>query len=176
MEVVEASQIRLESVMDPIDMKMFGIMAAIGKIELDNIRERTSMGKRGAAKQGRIPNGRVPYGYRIGEDGKPEIVEEEGEIVRWIYRQYVREGLGASLIAKQLHRNGVLTSNFGTRWHEAQIHRLLARESYKAWGGTTGLGAPLWTVTGGSMSEKATSGSVSRSHRSWMSRHGNWHS
>ena len=36
MEVVEAHQIRLEAVMDAIDMKTFGLMAAIGKIELDN--------------------------------------------------------------------------------------------------------------------------------------------
>ena len=28
-------------------------MAAVGKIELDNFRERSSMGKRGSAKQGR---------------------------------------------------------------------------------------------------------------------------
>ena len=55
MEVIEAYQIDLEAVLDAIDMKTFGLMAAIGKIELDNFRERASMGKRGAAKQGRIP-------------------------------------------------------------------------------------------------------------------------
>ena len=70
MEVVEAYQTRLEAVMDSIDMKTFGLMAAIGKIELDNFRERASMGKRGKAKQGWMPNGSVPYGYRIGEDGR----------------------------------------------------------------------------------------------------------
>ena len=55
MKVVEAHQIRLEAVMDAIDMKTIGPMAAIGKIELDNFRERSTMGKRGAAKQGRVP-------------------------------------------------------------------------------------------------------------------------
>ncbi|MCY3881237.1 MAG: recombinase family protein, partial [Chloroflexi bacterium] len=55
MEVVEAHRIDIEAVMDAIDMKTFGLMAAIGKIELDNFRERASMGKRGAAKRGRIP-------------------------------------------------------------------------------------------------------------------------
>ena len=59
MEVVEAHQIRLEAVMDAIDMKTFGLMAAIGKIELDNFRERSSLGKRGTAKQGRIPSGGI---------------------------------------------------------------------------------------------------------------------
>ena len=74
MEVVEAHQIRLEAVMDAIDMKTFGLMAAIGKIELDNFRERSAMGKRGMAKQGRVPTGGLPYGYRIGDDGRPEVL------------------------------------------------------------------------------------------------------
>ena len=64
MEVVEAYHINLEAVMDAIDMKTFGLMAAIGKIELDNFRERTTMGKRGSAKRGRVPAGAPPYGYR----------------------------------------------------------------------------------------------------------------
>ena len=82
MEVVEARQIQLEAVMDAIDMKTFGLMAAIGKIELDNFRERATMGKRGSAKQGRMPAGAAPYGYRTGDDGKPEIYEPEAEVVR----------------------------------------------------------------------------------------------
>ena len=60
MEVVEAQQIRLEAVMDAIDMKTFGLMAAIGKIELDNLRERSTMGKRGATKQGRSAHRQTP--------------------------------------------------------------------------------------------------------------------
>ena len=84
MEVVEAHQIRLEAVLDAIDMKTFGLMAAIGKIELDNFRERSTMGKRGTAKQGRVPTGGLPYGYRIGDDGRPEVVEEQAEVVRRI--------------------------------------------------------------------------------------------
>ena len=139
MEVVETYEIDLKAVKDTIDKNTFAIMAIVGKIELDNFRERASMGKRGAAKQGRIPTGKVPFGYRIGADGKPEIVEEEAEVVRWIFRQYVREGLGSSLIVKELERNGVPTSKLGRRWHEAQVHRLLAREAYKGewWYGRT---------------------------------------
>ena len=76
MEVVEAHRIGLEGVMDAIDMKTFGLMAAIGKIELDNFRERASMGKRGAAKQGRIPVSNVPDGYCVRDDGTPAVDEE----------------------------------------------------------------------------------------------------
>ena len=100
LEVVEARQIRLEAVMDSIDMAIFGLMAAVGKMELDNFRERASMGKRGKAKQGRMPNGSVPYGYRTGADGKPEIHEPEAEVVRRIFRQYVHEGMVGMAITR----------------------------------------------------------------------------
>ena len=28
------------------------------------------------------------YGYRKGEDGQPEIIPEQAEIVRWLYERY----------------------------------------------------------------------------------------
>ena len=131
MEVVEAHQIRLEAVMDAIDMKTFGLMAAIGKIELDNFRERATMGKRGTAKQGRMPIGSIPYGYSIGEDGKPEIYEPEAEVVRRIFHQYVHEGVNVPSIARQLTQDDADTRNPGSRWHKAYITYLLGREVYK---------------------------------------------
>ena len=106
MEVVEAHQIRLEAVLDAIDMKTFGLMAAIGKIELDNFRERSTMGKRGTAKQGRVPTGGVPYGYRIGDDGRFEVVEEQAEVVRRIFRMYVDERNGVLLDCRAADRRG----------------------------------------------------------------------
>ena len=131
MEVVEASHVNLEAVMDSIDMKTFGLMAAIGKIELDNFRERSSMGKRGTAKAGRIPVSNVPYGYRVGEGGRPEIVEEEAEVVRRIYRWCVDEGLGATVIRNRLTAEGAPLGRAGKRWWDGQIHRLLTNETYK---------------------------------------------
>ncbi len=131
MEVVEAHHINLEAVMDSIDMKTFGLMAAIGKIELDNFRERASMGKRGTAKQGRIPISNVPYGYRVGENGRPEIVEEEAEVVRRIFNWCVHEGLGARVIGQRLMAEDIPLGREGKRWWDGQIHRILTNETYK---------------------------------------------
>ena len=131
MEVVEASHVNLEAVMDSIDMKTFGLMAAIGKIELDSFRERSSMGKRGAAKMGRIPVSNVPYGYRVGENSRPEIVEEEAEVVRRIYRWCVHEGLGATVIRHRLTAEDTPQGRAGKRWWDGQIHRILTNETYK---------------------------------------------
>lgn len=131
MEVLEAHDIGLESVMDAIDMKYFGIVAAIGKIELDNLRERSSLGKRGAAKLGRVPTGSIPYGYRIGADGRPEVEEAEAAVVQRIFRHYVHEGLGAPTIAWQLTDDGIPTRRSGRRWQASYVHRLLGSEAYK---------------------------------------------
>lgn len=116
MEVIEAYRINLEAVMDAIDMKTFGLMAAVGKIALDDFRERSSMGRRGSVKQGCIPIGNVPYGYRVGEDDRPEVVESEAEIVRHVYRLYVGDGKGAPAITKQLNADGVPVAREGKRW------------------------------------------------------------
>ncbi len=131
MEVVEAYQVRLESVMDAIDMKTFGLMAAIGKIELDNFRERATMGKRGAAKQGRIPSGKIAYGYRVASGGIAEVYEPQAEVVRRMFHAYVHEGKGAKRIAWDLTDEGVPTFNGGTLWHEQTVHRMLSNSVYK---------------------------------------------
>ena len=130
MEVVEAHQIRLEAVMDAIDMKTFGLMAAIGKIELDNFRERSTMGKRGTAKQGRVPTGGLPYGYRIGDDGRPEVVEEQAEVVRRIFDMYVNEGMGSPSIAVRLTDEGIPTQTGKLLWRQSHIHYVLANATY----------------------------------------------
>jgi len=146
MEVVEAHQIRLEAVMDAIDMKTFGLMAAIGKIELDNFRERATMGKRGSAKQGRMPAGAPPYGYRTGDDGRPEIYEPEAEIVRRIFHMYVHEDMTGTAIIRQLTRDGAPLRNPGSRWHKAYVSDILRREVYR---GTWHYGRARWVITEG---------------------------
>ena len=94
------------------------------------------MGKRGAAKQGKIPAGNLAYGYRVGGDGKPEIDPVKGPIVQRIYREYVEEEMGAYRIANQLTMEGVPLakgSQWGS-WSVSQILRILGRETYKGIG------------------------------------------
>ena len=130
MEVVEAHQIRLAAVLDAIDMKTFGLMAAIGKIELDNFRERSTMGKRGTAKQGRVPTGGLPYGYRIGDGGRPAVVEEQAEVVRRIFHMYVHEGMRAYSIAVRLTDEGVPTQTGKLMWLQSRVHHILGNATY----------------------------------------------
>ena len=105
-------------------------LPAIGKIELDNFRERSTMGKRGSAKQGRMPAGAPPYGYRTGDDGKPEICEPEAEVVRRIFHMYVHEGLAGTPICERMTSDDAPLRNPGSRWHKAYVSAILGREVY----------------------------------------------
>ena len=106
-------------------------MAAIGKIELDNFRERASMGKRGSAKQGRIPVNNVPFGYRLGEGRRPLVEEAEVEVIRRVFQMYVREEMGAPAIARQLTAEGVPTPHNVGRWYDRTVTRILGTEAYR---------------------------------------------
>ena len=82
-------------------------------LELDNFRERSTMGKRGSAKQGRMPAGAAPFGYRTGDDGRPEICEPEAEVVRRIFQMYVHEGMTGTAIIRRLTRDNTPLRNPG---------------------------------------------------------------
>ena len=136
MEVLEAEQLRLESVTDTLDMKTFGIYAAVGKMEIDNFRERAMLGKRGIAKRGKMPVGSLAYGYRSGEDGRPEKHPVEAPVVQRIFREYVHEGRGAYTIAHRLTEDcePLRKGSKWRAWSFSHIHRMLARETYKGIG------------------------------------------
>ena len=57
LDSTEVHKVRIETVSGAFDRKYSELMASIGRLERANITERTLMGKRGAAKQGRIPIG-----------------------------------------------------------------------------------------------------------------------
>ena len=88
------------------------------------------MGRRGAAKQGRVPMGRLPYGYRIGHDGRPQAVEEQAETVLRIFHMYVHQGMGSSSIAVRLTEEGIPTQTGKLMWRPSYVHHVLGNATY----------------------------------------------
>lgn len=68
--------------------------------------------------------------YRKGENGQPEIVPEEAEIVRYIYRQFIL-GLTPYKIAANLTAQGVPTPGGKRKWAINTIKSILTNEKYK---------------------------------------------
>lgn len=140
MEAIEGTDVRVECVRDTVDLNMFGVMAAVSKIELDNIRQRTILGKRGNARKGKIVSGRVPYGYRVGPDKYPEADPCEGPVVQRIFRQYAHQGSGVTEIARALEAEGVPTRTIARYgWSTEYLQRLLGDQVYigHGWYGKT---------------------------------------
>lgn len=73
--------------------------------------------------------GRPPYGYRVGDDRRLEVVEEEAALVRMIFDLYRNEGLGIRLIAKRLNEQGYRTRR-GGNWSMVTIRDLLRNRVY----------------------------------------------
>ena len=119
MEALEGTNCRAECAREAVDLDMLALHAAVGQVELRRIRERTSMGKRGAAKAGRLPSGQAAYGYRSGSDRKPEIDPEEGAMVCRMFREYA-SGRSVREIASGLDADGVLPRR-GGRWNYEYI-------------------------------------------------------
>ena len=73
--------------------------------------------------------GRPPYGYCVGEDGRFEPVPQEADVVRYIVRMYLNEGLGIRRIAQRLNAEGYRTRR-GGNWSMVTIRDLLRNRVY----------------------------------------------
>lgn len=104
------------------------IAAAIAEndLQVDGDRQRWSIKHR--IENGWISIGNGMFGYRMVENNQLEIVPEEAEIIREIYRRYIA-GEGSSKLAAWLNEAGV-KSHTGKPWRQAGVLGILRNEKY----------------------------------------------
>ncbi len=107
------------------------IMSSLAQEESRSISENVTWGQRKRFADGKVS---LPYkhflGYRKGADGLPEIVPEEAEIVRGIYRWFM-EGMTPYKIACILIEKGIPTPSGKEQWHLSTVKSILTNEKYK---------------------------------------------
>ena len=107
------------------------IMSSLAQEESRSISENVTWGQRKRMADGKVS---LPYsqflGYKKGEDGLPEIVQSEAEIVRIIFRLFI-EGKTPSAIAKYLEAKGILSPGGKKKWQVATVKSILSNEKYK---------------------------------------------
>ena len=110
---------------------MITIMSSLAQEESRSISENVTWGQRKRMADGKVtmPYGRF-LGYRKGEDGLPEIVPEEAEVVRLIYKSFM-EGLSYYKIAKMLMEREIPAPAGGEKWHRRTVESILTNEKYK---------------------------------------------
>jgi len=73
--------------------------------------------------------GRPPYGYRVGPRRRLVVVPEEGSVVRYIFRLYLKDGLGIRRIARRLNEDDLHTRRGGL-WSMVTVRDILRNRAY----------------------------------------------
>ena len=94
----------------------------------NSVSERVRKAMQRRAVKGQVL-GRPPYGYCVGPERRLELVEDEAALVRYIFRLYLKEGLGIRLIAKRLNEEGYRTRR-DKNWSMVTIRDLLRNRTY----------------------------------------------
>lgn len=107
------------------------IMSSLAQEESRSISENVTWGQRRRMAEGKVS---LPYakflGYKKGENGLPEIVPEEAEVVRLIYKLFI-DGMTPYYIAKELTRREIPTPGGKKIWAGRTIESILTNEKYK---------------------------------------------
>ena len=109
---------------------MLTIMSCFAQAESESISKNVSWGIRQSFKNGNVP---MQYarllGYRKGDYDKPEIVPEEAEIVKGIYRLYL-DGMSLNMIVDRLNEKGLTTKGSNSPYRKEVVQRILTNEKY----------------------------------------------
>ena len=109
---------------------MIALYGSFAQAESESISKNVSWGKEKAYREGKV---QFQYqnllGYRKGTDGKPEIVPEEAETIKLIYKLFL-DGYSMTNIKKALENKGILTAKGKKVWNESLISSILKNEKY----------------------------------------------
>ena len=112
---------------------MISVLSAVAEIERENIRAQTMAGREQKAREGRWNGGFAPYGYKL-VDGELQIAEDEVDIIRIIFDQYVNKGKGTIAIARYLNDQGYVKklrqNNSINGFSEVFVRKVLANPVY----------------------------------------------
>lgn len=106
------------------------VYGSIAQSESENISANVRWGKEQSAREGNVSFHYKNFlGYRKGDDGKPEIVPEEAEIIRYIYERFLA-GDSHQTIINNLQDKKILTPCGKERWTYGTLHSILTNERY----------------------------------------------
>lgn len=109
---------------------MITLFSGFAQAESESLSKNVSWGKQKSMEAGNVV---FPFnsmlGYRRGTDNKPEIVPEEAETVRRIYRRYL-EGASLKIIKSELEQDNVPTALGVKQWTFGAVQNILKNEKY----------------------------------------------
>jgi site-specific DNA recombinase len=119
----------------PEDQMLLAMQGVIAEYERAKIMERSRRGRLHKLHAGCLVITNAPFGYRWlpkqgSERGRVEIVPEEAELVRRIYRWIAEEGLTILGVSRRLMDLHIPAPQGGLRWGASTIQNLVRNRAY----------------------------------------------
>ena len=109
---------------------MIALYGSFAQAESESISKNVSWGKEKAFREGKVAfQYKHLLGYKKSADGKPEIVPDEAETVRLIFKMYL-DGYTLLNIAQTLTEQQRLTATGKNIWSKGEVQRILKNEKY----------------------------------------------
>jgi len=106
------------------------MMGAFAQAESESISANVRWGKRQAMRDGKASiQYKKLYGFCRGEDGEPEIIPEQAEVIIDIYKQYLR-GASLRMIKDSLEEKHIPNAAGDDKWTITAIRSILTNEKY----------------------------------------------
>lgn len=109
---------------------MISFMSAFAQAESESLSMNVTWGKRRSFQNGKVSfqYSRF-YGYEKGDDGQPQIVPEQAEVVRRIFKTYLA-GYSLKQIKAELERENVPSSTGKPEWSVHSLQYMIRNEKY----------------------------------------------
>ena len=106
------------------------LLGAFAQAESESISANVRWGKRQAMREGKVSiQYKKLYAFRRGENGEPEVIPEQAEVVRQIFRQYL-SGASLRMIGESLESSQIPNVTGGAAWSISAIRNILTNEKY----------------------------------------------
>ena len=128
LDVIEPRDIKLEAVKENISLDTFSMYAVVGRIEINNMKERMRMGKIGKARQGKRSGGRIPFGYDSAPGGELVINPDEAKVITSLFES-IAGGMTLRAWCKLANQQGIATK-IGGKWASDMASRMCHDTKY----------------------------------------------
>ena len=106
------------------------MMGAFAQAESESISANVRWGKRQAMREGKVTlQYSNLYAYQKGQDGRPESIQEQAEVVWEMYRRYLA-GASLRMLKEWLEANEIRTVDGKSGWTPSAICGILMNEKY----------------------------------------------
>lgn len=87
---------------EPSGQMMATVFSSFAAYDRATIKQNFADGKARKARRGKLPQGGVPYGYRLNKDMAAEINPDQAEVIKMIYKLYIEDNMSLRAITNYL--------------------------------------------------------------------------